>query len=131
MPSTPPPLLPSPPFLHVEGLPNFRDLGGYPVDGQPGRVVRHKVVFRSSEPSQLTDAGIATLQRLGISHVYDLRSIPEVERFVQQGGGAVREWHGARRVFVPVFLDEDYSPEAIAQRFSNLADRGSEVCDEM
>jgi hypothetical protein len=121
--------LPQPPFHSIPGLPNCRDLGGWPLSSQPGRVVRHGVVLRSSEPSQLTEEGIAGLRNLGIRHVYDLRSVVEIERgaLSPSGVGRVREWEGAQRSFVPVFLDQDYSPEAIALRFRNYASEGSEV----
>ncbi|KAI1865169.1 hypothetical protein JX265_008216 [Neoarthrinium moseri] len=120
------PNLPSPPFVYVQGLPNFRDIGGYPVASQPGKIVRHGVVFRSSEPSKVTDDGVAQLQALSIADVYDLRSRQEIERDAAQGHGRqAKEWAGARRIFAPVFLDEDYSPEAIALRFKNYADESS------
>ncbi|MDA4132199.1 MAG: hypothetical protein OK454_03620, partial [Thaumarchaeota archaeon] len=41
--------------------------------------------------------------------------------------GAVREWDGCERRFVPVFLEEDYSPEAIAKRYKNFSATGAEV----
>ncbi|KAI0012010.1 tyrosine phosphatase family-domain-containing protein [Xylariaceae sp. FL0662B] len=137
-------LLPSPPFEHVPGLPNFRDLGGYPVVGSPvadpdpdpdpeaagktrtrtrtrtrTKMVRRHLIFRSSEPSRLTADGVARLQALGVERVYDLRSASEIARGLRQQGPGypVKEWEGARRVFVPVFLDEDYSPEAMALRY--------------
>ncbi|KAI3327157.1 Tyrosine/serine-protein phosphatase IphP-type [Xylariaceae sp. AK1471] len=126
--------LPSPPFIPVPGLPNFRDAGGYEVTSDlPSiispegkrkiKMVRRGILFRSSEPSQLTDAGAAHLsQQLGIKLVYDLRSAVEIAR----GGGAghgfpLREWEGSERKFVPVFLDQDYSPEALALRYKNYA----------
>ncbi|RYP55418.1 hypothetical protein DL769_010193 [Monosporascus sp. CRB-8-3] len=112
--------LPNPPFIEIPGLPNFRDLGGYPIASQPGKVVRRGVVFRSAEPSRTTDEGVSRLRRLGITHVYDLRSEQEFERGNKHGlNRPVREWEGARRVFAPVFRHEDYSPEAVALRFKN------------
>lgn len=65
---------------------------------------------------------------LGIQRVYDLRSQIEIDR--DSAGAAprrVREWAGSERVFAPVFSHEDYSPEAIAKRFSAFASEGSEV----
>ncbi|TPX09758.1 uncharacterized protein E0L32_009097 [Thyridium curvatum] len=160
----PDPPLPSPPFIHIEGLPNFRDIGGYPIttttSGGPGpakKMVRRGLVYRSSEPSRLTDQGVAKLQQLGVAKVYDLRSEVEVSKaaaaaeaaeaeqqqqqqqqqaadragteqkqFHHAGTYKVKEWEGAERVFVPVFLDEDYSPEAMAVRFKNFAHEGAE-----
>ncbi|KAI1498395.1 tyrosine phosphatase [Biscogniauxia marginata] len=151
--------LPSPPFVDVPGLPNFRDAGGYPVSSPSGsdrktrtRMVRRGVLFRSSEPSGVLEPGVATLRRLGIGTVFDLRSATEIKRGLgghrpgekddedddndndndndndsnnnsaKKGGGwKIKEWEGARRVFVPVFLDLDYSPEALALRYKNYA----------
>ncbi|KAF4815135.1 Tyrosine-protein phosphatase [Colletotrichum tropicale] len=119
--------LPKPPFIPVPGLPNFRDAGGYPIDSQPGRILRPGIVFRSAEPSRLTDQGVALLQDIGITHVYDLRSAVELKRLAQAGANCdVREWPGATRVFVPVFQDQDYGPEAIALRYQNYSSNGTE-----
>lgn len=121
--------LPSPPFIDIPGLRNFRDCGGYPVANTDGKkVIRSGVVFRSSEPSKVTDEGISILRdRLKITHVYDLRSQTEIDRDTEIGGRRVREWEGAQRVFVPVFLLEDGSPEAIALRYANFSSESSEV----
>lgn len=128
--TTPP--LPTPPFIPIPGLPNFRDAGGYPLAADPARkMVRRGVLFRSSEPSMLTPAGVAALRDgLGVRTVYDLRSRVEIDRDAGAAGGGgrrVREWDGSERVFAPVFSHEDYSPEAIARRFSAFAREGSEV----
>lgn len=119
--------LPTPPFVDIPGLANFRDLGGYPIASQPGKVVRRDVVFRSAEPSKTTEEGIDRLKQLGITLVYDLRSQKEFERGVERGlNNPVKEWEGAKRIFAPVFRHEDYSPEAIALRLKNYGS-GSEV----
>lgn len=68
------------------------------------------------------------MTRLGITHIYDLRSIPEIERNKAAGRGGIVEWEGCERVFVPVFKYEDYSPEALATRLQDYADGGPEVC---
>ncbi|KAI2639443.1 tyrosine phosphatase [Xylaria nigripes] len=110
--------LPCPPFIPVPGLPNFRDAGGYEI-----KIVRRGVLFRSSEPSRLTDAGAAQLsQQLGIKVVYDLRSAVEIAGAVNANYGfPLREWDGSERKFIPVFLDQDYSPAALALRYKNYA----------
>ncbi|KAI1761997.1 protein-tyrosine phosphatase-like protein [Hypoxylon sp. FL1150] len=131
--------LPSPPFLAISGLPNFRDIGGYPVssntpagDVENGskstrKVVRRGVVYRASEPSKVTDDGVFKMRELGIEKVFDLRSTVEIEKGVRDGlGWQVKEWEGARRVFVPVFLNQDYSPEALALRYRNYSSKSSE-----
>ncbi|KAK4248695.1 protein-tyrosine phosphatase-like protein [Corynascus novoguineensis] len=117
--ATVPPDLPSPPFLHVPGLANLRDAGGYAIQGKPGKAVRRGVIFRSADLTQLEDEGVAVLRLLGITHVFDLRSVTELEK---AGHPPPKTWEGAARVFVPVFLDKDYSPEALALRFRNYSD---------
>jgi hypothetical protein len=128
--------LPTPPFVDVPGLPNLRDCGGYPVtnsscengDSEPQKMIRRGILFRSSEPSKLTDDGIAILRdTLRITHVFDLRSLPEIERDASLDGRQPREWAGSQRVFVPVFLDEDYSPEAVARRYAHFSSAEGEV----
>src|SRR5271167_2451782 len=67
--------LPSPPFVLVSGVPNFRDLGGYAISQQESTwSIRTNFVYRCGEPSRITQEGIRTLQSLGISHIFDLRS---------------------------------------------------------
>jgi protein-tyrosine phosphatase len=51
--------------------PNFRDIGGY--SGADGRTVRHGQVFRSQLIIQPTEADLATLRRINIRTVCDLR----------------------------------------------------------
>lgn len=111
-----------PPFIQVPGVPNFRDIGGYPITSSAGKKVRTGVVFRSSEPSKVDDQGIVKLQALGIKDVYDLRSRLELVRDAQNGNGRqARTWPGATRVVAPVFSDSEYTPEAIAARFRMYA----------
>lgn len=76
----------------------------------------------------MTKDGIAAMQKLGITHCYDLRSYNEIERNRAAGRGGSVEWDGCRRVFAPVFEDEDYSPEALAVRFKDYSTGGPEVC---
>ena len=118
---------PSPPFVTVAGIPNFRDLGGYPISSSAKHSVKRKIVYRCGEPSKVTKDGIAIMQQLGITHIYDLRSNNEIERNKAAGRGGVVEWDGCERVFAPVFLDEDYSPESLALRFKDYASEGTEV----
>ncbi|KAI2464756.1 protein-tyrosine phosphatase-like protein [Annulohypoxylon bovei var. microspora] len=133
--------LPSPPFHAIPGLPNFRDIGGYPVgslgltlgsslpqDSSKTKAVRRGLVYRSSEPSKVTEDGVSKLQSLGIGKVFDLRSAVEIKRgFHGDGNGwKVKEWDGARREFVPVFLDQDFSPEALALRYKNYVSESAQ-----
>ena len=103
------------PFLSIPGVLNFRDIGGYPIASQPGKEVRRGVVYRSAEPSQITNAGREKIQQLGITVAYDLRSEREVSR--SHRDVPLDEFMGVQRILAPVFRDGDYSPEAVALRF--------------
>ena len=127
--------LPSP-FITAPGLANLRDLGGHPIAAQPEgghTAVKRGILFRSAELSKVGEEGVAALRELNITHVFDLRSTKEFshdkdgESFHGHTDRMPAGWE-AERVFVPVFLDQDYSPAAMAERFNAYSD-GSEVSD--
>jgi len=115
------------PFINVAGILNFRDLGGYPVPRPANYSIRRNFMFRCAEPSLVTRDGISKINALGITHIYDLRSISELEKNKAVGRGDVVEWEGCKRIFAPVFKEEDYSPEALALRLKDYADGDPEV----
>lgn len=59
----------------LEGAANFRDLGGYRTS--EGRIVHWGKVYRSSSLSGVTSGDLASLRRMGIASVHDLRSTSE------------------------------------------------------
>ncbi|PTR26609.1 protein-tyrosine phosphatase [Rhodococcus sp. OK519] len=61
--------------LHLEGAPNARDVGGYTTSD--GRTVRTGLVFRSDALDRVTPADLATLERLRVREVDDLRTVLE------------------------------------------------------
>ncbi len=61
--------------LPLQGVTNFRDLGGYPGDG--GRPLRWRRLFRSDHFGALTEADRATLAPLGIARSFDFRGVAE------------------------------------------------------
>lgn len=61
----------------LEGVPNFRDLGGY--ETEDGRYVKWGQLYRSGALYDLTPADLATVDAIGIKLVCDLRSDSEVE----------------------------------------------------
>jgi protein-tyrosine phosphatase len=64
----------------LEGLANFRDLGGIPVAG--GGSIRPGLLFRSDSVAYATEADATMLvEKLGLRTVVDLRDTPEVEAF--------------------------------------------------
>ena len=66
-----PAYLPTPPFIHIQGVPNFRDIGGYSCPPPPSvrsrmpsdslstakYMVRRNLLFRCAHPTQLTPLG--------------------------------------------------------------------------
>ncbi|PWY90320.1 hypothetical protein BO94DRAFT_22553 [Aspergillus sclerotioniger CBS 115572] len=61
----------------IDGLSNFRDVGGYPVAG--GGSIRKGMLFRSSNLDDITQSGAQKLQtRHGVQAIFDLRSGGEI-----------------------------------------------------
>ena len=119
-----------PPFVQVEGISNFRSIGGYPIISSSStsgkRSTRHNFIYRSAAPSSITSAGRSKILSLGITTVYDFRSKPEVDRqLAKEPASATPLAEGVVYRFVPVFADQDWSPEAIAERHCAYADSTS------
>jgi hypothetical protein len=56
--------LPSPPFVDIPGIANFRDIGGLPTTN--GEQTRKGLVFRSADPCKATEDGMKKMsQELG------------------------------------------------------------------
>ncbi|KAK4215874.1 tyrosine-protein phosphatase [Rhypophila decipiens] len=128
--------LPTPPFITtIPGIANLRDVGGYPISSSSGpspspvkKIVRKGILYRAAEPSSVSPQGATLLTTsaatseggLGVTHIYDLRSLIELAK--KDPSSAEWDANGlATRVFVPVFLDKDYSPEAMALRFQSYS----------
>lgn len=101
-------------WKNVEGISNFRDLGGYGPRSKGG--LRPGIVFRSANTSTVTEAGIEAMRSLGIKTVFDLRSETERERV-----GTARI-PGIEVRWTPVFQKQDSSPAALAKRYSHFFD---------
>lgn len=111
----------APRMKKVDGVSNFRDIGGWPIHrptfAHSGAVcVRPNLIFRSANTAGLTDSGARSITKLGIRTVFDLRSEEEVDK----DGVPPLATTGATRVHAPVFPHEDYSPEQLALRRANL-----------
>ncbi|KAG0125294.1 protein-tyrosine phosphatase-like protein [Tuber indicum] len=112
-------VLSRPPWKLVQGIANFRDIGGYPLKDGSGSV-RRSFIYRSAEPSRITEEGKILLRdTMKVSHTYDLRSVPELKRMEKET--PIIEIEGITRNFVPVFKDVDYSPENVALRFKSYS----------
>jgi protein-tyrosine phosphatase len=98
----------------LTGQPNFRDLGGYAASD--GRRVKWRLVYRSGELGQLTEADLGQLAGLGIKTVVDLRSPQEVsargESQLPPGARALPIPVASSDLFttlIPMFLKGDFS----------------------
>jgi protein tyrosine/serine phosphatase len=108
--------LPSPPFITVSGVPNFRDLGGYASATHPNHRVKPGLMYRCAQLSQITPEGTQTLTSdLNIHHLYDLRSQPELDKLIEAGHPI--EIDGVKRKFIPVYEEQDYSPVVLATKY--------------
>lgn len=141
-PPTSPNELPSPPFYTIPNINNLRDATASLAPTTTGATLRKNILYRSADVSKLTPTGWSTLHsQLGISHIFDLRSKPEIERSMSlTNDGASSEvkdfndqpWMrecekaGINRVWVPVFEDADYSPERLAARYVCYMEEGGE-----
>ena len=57
--------------LELDGCPNFRDFGGYPV--ADGRRVKLGCFYRSGHLADLSETDVASVKALGLSHIFDFR----------------------------------------------------------
>jgi hypothetical protein len=114
----------APPFVDIDGLANFRDIGGLPIESNNGNTttVRKGVFYRGPDTSTVAPAGIAKLKELHVTTDFDLRSKGQIEK----AGGAT-EMDGIQRIWCPAFPDGEYSPEKAAARYVQYASDGTEV----
>lgn len=86
-------------ILELEGVANFRDLGGLPT--LEGGLVRRGLLFRSDVLYRLTESDTIVLRPLGISTVIDLRSRDEVRTYPE----SPLKLAGLLHVNVPIVSD--------------------------
>ena len=103
--------LSSPPFVVVDGVINIRDIGGYLIQANMSLMIKPGIVFRSGEPSSITDLGKEQLRALGIKTIFDLRSDFEMKKFDIQG----TEIEGVRTVRVPILV-RGFDPDNVATK---------------
>ena len=66
-------------ILDIEGVINFRDLGGYQADD--ARTVKWGCVYRSAQLDRMSEQGVKDLAALGVETVVDLRFSEETKRY--------------------------------------------------
>lgn len=131
--------LPTPPFINIDGVPNFRDMGGYLIASSylsggsaastTPMMFRRGLLYRCAHPQLLTDQGNKTMtSHLGIKHIFDLRSAPEVKKLSASlektsstdaptnPHSSALQPDGIQRHFIPVYEEEDYGPVALATK---------------
>ena len=114
-----------PQFVAIDGLANFRDIGGWPIEDEEGKTlakVRKGVFYRGPDTSTVTPVGLAKLKDLGVVADFDLRSKGQIEK-----AGGAHPLEGIERIWAPAFPDEEYSPEKAAARYVQYASDGTEV----
>jgi hypothetical protein len=112
----------------MNGIANFRDLGGYPIASNPNKSVRRNYIYRCAEPTKATEEDIAKIKSHGVTHIYDLRSNPEINKLQISGAaGVVTNWPGVERVYCPVFPEESYDPVSLAVRHADYHQGDAEV----
>ncbi|KAK5735365.1 hypothetical protein LTR17_008217 [Elasticomyces elasticus] len=118
--------LPSPPFINVEGVPNFRDLGGHRCildDTNIARSLRKGYLFRCAQPAHITSHGIDVLTTtLNIHDTYDLRSSKEIRLMSIRYPELSQQIPGVTRHHVPIYRDEDYTPISMAEKYQQTID---------
>jgi protein tyrosine/serine phosphatase len=129
------------PFISVDGVVNFRDIGGYVcrnpaglsslpsnVDETPEKqwCIRPGFLFRAAQPSQITPAGIEILTKtLAIQAIFDFRSESEIQLVSKRYPASLLDIPGTTRHAVPVFQEGDYSPVSLAKRYGVTADEST------
>lgn len=115
-----------PPFISAApGLANLRDIGGLSIvndNGTSMSTVRKGLVYRGPDPSPVTESGLTILEGLGIAISFDLRSKQQIDR-----AGGYRELEGIRRIWSPVFGEEEYTPEKAAIRYQQYSSMDVQV----
>ena len=77
-------------LIRVEGVPNFRGLGGIPSGDKK---VRKGLIFRCAVMSNITPSGIETLKSLHIANLIDLRNEKEILENPDKGIESVNAVH--------------------------------------
>ena len=66
----------APRYIHVDGVINFRDSGGWKTTLVPNGVVKQGMYYRCAQFNSITDDGKAAMKELGIKLDIDMRDAP-------------------------------------------------------
>lgn len=115
--------------LPVPGVHNFRDIGGYATT--TGHTIRWGQVYRAADFADLTPAGHAYLQHLGLKLICDLRTESETRRRPNQLPQFANHTPiNPLYIHRPVYSSEEVNKGA-SKHFRNLALFGGDVTDLM
>ncbi|KAF2119414.1 protein-tyrosine phosphatase-like protein [Lophiotrema nucula] len=113
----------------IEGVNNFREIGGWPIatpstvrDKDPEIVtkVRHGFLYRGGDTVRITAYGEMVLRYYKIKKDFDLRSKQQIEKL------GSKKIDRIEYVWAPVFAEEDYTEEAAQRRYEQYAGDGTE-----
>ncbi|MGI8848172.1 MAG: tyrosine-protein phosphatase [Candidatus Dormibacteria bacterium] len=90
--------------MDVEGLRNFRDVGGLPIVGDGA--TRSRRLLRSEVPRRITDVGLRTLLDLGVQTVVDLRTSTERG----ETRSLLADIEAVSSIHAPIFTEDDPFP---------------------
>ena len=109
----------TPPFILVDDVPNFRELGGYRSSTDPKKSLRRHLLYRCAQLNHIKPDGEQVItSSLNIHHLFDLRSEPETKpRSSGESTNPTPTIEGLERHFTPVYRDEDLSPGAMALKY--------------
>jgi protein-tyrosine phosphatase len=98
--------------LHIQSVPNLRDLGGYTTPD--GQCIRTGLLYRSDQLINITESDLQAIAALGLQKVYDLRTSGERTPHPDQIPSGVQD------VVVDVLADEKQAaPAELLQLLSN------------
>ncbi|KAI8333724.1 tyrosine phosphatase family-domain-containing protein [Chlamydoabsidia padenii] len=105
-----------PRWIDVEGVRNFRDLGGWPIKDGTG-YVRERSIFRCAHLGGITEKGIKVIQELNVQAIFDFRSDPEVKRH-----GSMPATDGIVVYPSSMFDNDEFEPERLAESLKDFGD---------
>ena len=110
----------SPRFLNINGITNFRDIGGYTtVDG---KTIRQDKMYRGGKPEGISKTGIQSLVGdLGLKTEIDLRAVGENNEILKKSGVKIVyvTMHGVYSTFF------EKCPKQVKYLFDMLADESN------
>lgn len=124
-----------PPFIDIDGVSNFRELGDYvcypsqtaqpllgSIHGKASEwCIRPGFLFRSAQPSQITPQGLEILnKKLNVQAIFDFRSVKDIALVSDRIPNAILDIPGTTRHVVPVYDEHDQTLGSLAERYEAI-----------